>query len=99
MPGSDGGATPGPGGSPQPDLTAPSGPPAADAGAHPADGGYALAIDIGGTKLAVGVVDRSGRLLEHLRGATPRPDGPDAAESLYRALTALVGRLVTRPAR
>jgi glucokinase len=47
----------------------------------------ALAVDIGGTKLAAGLVDDQGRLLESERIATPK--GTDA-EELFTALCGLV---------
>ena len=43
-----------------------------------------LAIDIGGTKMAAGVVDASGRLLRSL--STPTPRGPDGEEVLAALL-------------
>ena len=46
----------------------------------------ALALDVGGTKLAAGVVDPGGRLLTWAR--TPTPAGLDA-EQLWRTLDAL----------
>jgi glucokinase len=68
-----------------------------------------LAIDIGGTKLAAGVVDGTGRVLEMLRTPTPTvpaaPDGDaaspsgaegpenDRGESIFAALLGLLGRL------
>jgi glucokinase len=62
-----------------------------------------LAIDIGGTKLAVGVVDGTGRVLEMLRAPTPAvpgaqgdPDGDgpeDRGETIYAALLGLIDRL------
>jgi glucokinase len=58
-----------------------------------------LAIDIGGTKLAVGVVDGGGRVLESLRGATPQSTVSDGGELLLRTLLGLVGGLKTDPAR
>jgi glucokinase len=49
----------------------------------------ALAIDIGGTKLAVGVVDRHGHLLERASAETP----PEASgDEVFERLAALVGR-------
>ena len=57
----------------------------------------ALAIDIGGTKLAVGVVDGEGRVLENLRGATPRSSLPDGGELILRTLVSLVADLKTDP--
>src|SRR5664280_1993889 len=38
----------------------------------------ALGIDIGGTKVAAGLVDGGGRLLRHLQVPTPAQDGPEA---------------------
>lgn len=49
-----------------------------------------LAIDIGGTKLAVGVVDEEGRLLE--RRAQPTPTGVDG-NALFTTLADLVSTL------
>ncbi len=49
----------------------------------------ALAVDIGGTKLAVGVVDADGRLLDRAVEATP-PDAPE--DVLFERLTSLVDR-------
>jgi glucokinase len=58
----------------------------------------ALAIDIGGTKLAVGVVDGEGRVLENLRGVTPRASVPDGGDLIFRTLLGLVDELKTDPA-
>lgn len=68
-----------------------------------------LAIDIGGTKLAAGVVDGAGRVLETHRTPTPAVPGAPAAdaggesgaedarddrgETIFAALTGLIGRL------
>jgi glucokinase len=49
--------------------------------------GVALAVDVGGTKLAAGRVDDSGRLLT--RASAPTPPGTDA-EALFGALATLV---------
>src|SRR5436305_8773614 len=49
-----------------------------------------IAVDVGGTKLAVGVVTGDGTLLE--RRDAPTPSGPDA-EALFAALTGLVDGL------
>lgn len=57
-----------------------------------------LAIDVGGTKLAVGVVDGEGRVLENLRTATPQPGVTDGGEMILRTLLGLVGELKTDPA-
>src|ERR1700686_3941165 len=58
-----------------------------------------LAIDIGGTKLAVGVVDAEGRVLETSRAPTPSVPGVliADADSLFTAVLALVGQLRTDP--
>ena len=53
-----------------------------------------LAIDIGGTKLAVGVVDETGRVLESRRAPNPNPRGGDG-ESVMQSLFALVDDLDT----
>lgn len=47
--------------------------------------GPALAVDLGGTKLLVGVVDRAGRVLAKERIATPQ-GGPDAVARAIRDL-------------
>jgi glucokinase len=52
-----------------------------------------LAIDIGGTKLAAGLVTRQGALLDSAR--TPTPDTGDA-EELFGALAALVDGVLAR---
>ncbi len=52
---------------------------------------HALAVDIGGTKLFVGAVDRAGSVLYRCRAATPRGDD---AEVLFAALVALVEQTV-----
>jgi glucokinase len=52
-----------------------------------ADPGPALAIDVGGTKLAVGVAESGGRLITW--GQTPTPREVDA-EQLWRTLDALI---------
>ena len=62
-----------------------------------------LAVDIGGTKLAVGVVDGTGRVLESLRTPTPaiaaaEEEPGKSGEAIFRALTDLIGRLTTDPA-
>ncbi len=52
----------------------------------------ALAVDIGGTKLAVGVVDPGGRVLRVERIATPA--GDDAADRIWTALDVLMTRAI-----
>jgi len=51
-------------------------------------GDVGLAVDIGGTKMAAGVVDRDGRLLSST--TVPTPAGADA-DTLWATLAALVG--------
>ncbi|HKY67484.1 MAG TPA: ROK family protein, partial [Acidimicrobiales bacterium] len=50
----------------------------------------ALAVDIGGTKLAVGRVDREGRLTDRRAAPTPAQGNP---EQLWSALAALVAEV------
>jgi glucokinase len=57
-----------------------------------------LAVDIGGTKLAAGVVDGEGRVLENLRASTPQSSLPDGGELIFRTLLGLIGELKTGPA-
>jgi glucokinase len=58
-----------------------------------AEHGAALAVDIGGTKMAAGLVDDQGTLLEHHQVPTPhRAD----AETLFRALAEVIGRVEGR---
>ena len=55
---------------------------------------FALAIDVGGSKIAAGVVDECGRL--HERVATPtHPDGPGPhnADDIVARMAAVIGRL------
>lgn len=54
--------------------------------------GPALAIDIGGTKLAAGLVGPGGRLASWSTTATP---GSLDAEQLWRTLESLIGRILT----
>jgi len=63
----------------------------------PDTGREALALDIGGTKLAVGVVDMTGRLRERKAIATERSAG--ATEVLSRALALLEGVLAEATSR
>ncbi len=50
-----------------------------------------LAVDIGGSKIAAGLVTRDGDLVDHDRTATPRSDDPD---ELFDALTTVVGGIL-----
>jgi glucokinase len=53
----------------------------------------ALAVDIGGTKMAVGLVDRAGNLRHRAHVPTPPTTHPDAAESLWCTLVDLVDKV------
>ncbi len=52
-----------------------------------------LAIDIGGTKLAAGVVSAAGQVLDHRRVATPGP--PTGADGVFEALEGLIDEVRT----
>ncbi|HVX22935.1 MAG TPA: ROK family protein [Acidimicrobiales bacterium] len=56
-------------------------------------GDLSLAVDIGGTKMAAGLVDRDGRLQS--TAVVPTPPGADAA-ALWAALSGLVGGVLHR---
>ena len=56
---------------------------------------HVLAIDIGGTKMAVGLVEPGGRLAAYERVVTPRPPQVDA-DGLWRTLLALIDKLPAR---
>ncbi len=70
------------------------GPPDED-GSHDQDGphdeGTVLAVDIGGTKLAVGVVDGGGAIVAAGRTPTPRSSEP---ETVFTALSSLIDRVL-----
>jgi glucokinase len=53
----------------------------------------ALAVDVGGTKVAVGVVDRSGELIERRQAPTPGPSAGEIPhpEAVWRALENVIG--------
>jgi glucokinase len=53
-----------------------------------ADSGVAIGVDVGGTKIAAGVVDAAGRLL-----ARTRRDSPDDRAALFESIVAAVGDL------
>ncbi len=53
---------------------------------------FALALDVGGTKLAAGVVDEDGRLHDRCSVATPADSPAIGAEEVFAALAALVAR-------
>ena len=53
-----------------------------------------LAIDVGGTKLAVAAVDEEGRLLESRRAPNPNPAAGDG-EAVFQSLLALIDELET----
>src|SRR5919202_6300698 len=54
----------------------------------PSDEVRVLAVDVGGTKMATGVVDRAGRVA----GAVEVPTPPADAEGLFAALRAAIDR-------
>jgi glucokinase len=49
-----------------------------------------IAVDIGGTKIAAGIVDDGGRIIEHTRVATPKTNDPEA---VFAALATVVDSL------
>ena len=51
----------------------------------------ALAVDIGGTKMAAGLVALDGTLLHRTMQPTPPSAGPDDAEALWDAVAVVVG--------
>lgn len=61
---------------------------------QPAAGPLALAVDIGGTKMAAGLVDADGTVVAVDRIATPRPQpGPAAGDQVWAELSAMLTRL------
>jgi glucokinase len=52
----------------------------------------AIGVDVGGTKLAAGVVDDRGRITERLERLTPSSSPPDTAATISEAVTELRGR-------
>ena len=42
--------------------------------------GPVIGVDIGGTKVAAGIVDASGKILTQLRTPMPANDGPEAGD-------------------
>ncbi|MGA2838235.1 MAG: ROK family protein [Acidimicrobiales bacterium] len=67
---------------------APAEPDPSPRGVHPF-----LAVDIGGTKMEAGIVDRDGRILVRARTPTPTADEP---EELFDALVRIVGDVLDR---
>ncbi len=61
-------------------------------------GGPVLALDVGGTKLAAGLVDGDGRVVHAERGPTPNGPGDDAAAGL-RAVHRLLDAVLAATAR
>jgi glucokinase len=58
-----------------------------------------LAVDIGGTKTAVALVDRAGRVIDSARAATPALEGPGAViDTVRRLALALIERADATPA-
>jgi glucokinase len=54
--------------------------------------GLTVGIDVGGTKVAAGVVDDQGRIVEKLRRSTPAADAGHTAEVIADVVTELRGR-------
>lgn len=53
---------------------------------------FALALDVGGTKMAAGVVDEDGRLHDRCSAATPGPASSVGADEVFDALAELASR-------
>jgi glucokinase len=53
--------------------------------------GPLIGVDIGGTKVAAGVVDASGKILSHVRRPMPANDGPEAG---FKAVTSAIDALL-----
>jgi glucokinase len=51
-----------------------------------------IGVDVGGTKVAAGVVDKQGRIVEKLKRATPSASPPQTADSIAGAVTELLAR-------
>jgi glucokinase len=57
-----------------------------------------LAVDIGGTKMEVGIVDGSGRIVDRRRTATPSAPDPEAVfDALRRTVTEVLDRSTVAP--
>jgi len=56
-----------------------------------------LAVDVGGTKLAVALVSASGAVRARRGTPTPKPSGPGAGEALWSVLTSLIEDLSAGP--
>jgi glucokinase len=54
--------------------------------------GLTIGLDIGGTKVAAGVVDAAGRIVEKIRRCTPAADPEHTAEVIAAVITELCGR-------
>ncbi len=54
----------------------------------------ALAVDVGGTKMAAGLVALDGTLVERAMRPTPATAGPDEAEVLWDNLAGVVGEMM-----
>jgi glucokinase len=51
-----------------------------------------IGVDVGGTKVAAGVVDEQGHIVEKLKRATPSASPPQTAATIAAAVTELLGR-------
>jgi glucokinase len=56
------------------------------------DHGPVIGVDIGGTKVAAGIVDASGKILSQLRKPMPANDGPEAG---LKAVTSAIDQLLS----
>lgn len=64
-------------------------PPAPAVGPGPGRGPLAIGVDIGGTKVAAGVVDPRGRVLEQVRRATPSRDAAAVRDTILDTVRVL----------
>jgi len=65
---------------------------------RPSSAAAVLAVDIGGTKMEVGLVDDDGTVLERARAATPGSDDPEQVfDALRELVTEVLDRSTTSP--
>src|ERR1700722_16712562 len=89
----------GPAGAPAPPPTRPPAPRPAPPGRpttmrHPM--GLTIGLDVGGTKVAAGVVDEHGKIVEKLKRPTPSADGERILEVIAAVVAELCGRHAVR---
>src|SRR5579863_3140744 len=63
---------------------------------QPSDRGPVIGVDIGGTKVAAGIVDSSGKILSQLRTPMPANDSPEAG---LKAVTSAIDSLLSAETR